>query len=85
VLRIFAPHFKNNNVWIAVMTFWKFATIMKKKELNPLLLETKLWFFIMFKGILMVDFKERNITVNGMYYESLLHKLRDVKEKRWNA
>jgi histone-lysine N-methyltransferase SETMAR len=35
------------------------------------------------KGILMVNFKERYTTVNGMYYESVLYKLRDViKEKR---
>lgn len=35
------------------------------------------------KGILLIDFKERNTTVNGIYYASLLHKLRDnIREKR---
>ena len=35
------------------------------------------------EGILMVDFKERNTTVNGIYYASLMHQLREViKEKR---
>lgn len=35
------------------------------------------------QGILMVDFKERNTTVNGEYYASLLRQLREaIKEKR---
>jgi len=35
------------------------------------------------RGILLIDFKERNTTVNAAYYASLLHKLRDaIKEKR---
>jgi len=35
------------------------------------------------EGILMIDFKERNTTVNGPYYASLLYKLREaIKEKR---
>ena len=35
------------------------------------------------RGILLIDFKERNTTVNGAYYASLLLKLRDaIKEKR---
>ena len=35
------------------------------------------------KGILLIDFKERNTSVNDAYYASVLHKLRDtVKEKR---
>jgi histone-lysine N-methyltransferase SETMAR len=34
------------------------------------------------EGILLIDFKERN-TVNGIYYASLLHRLRqEIKEKR---
>jgi len=36
-----------------------------------------------FRGILLINFKERNTTVNAAYYASLLHKLRDaIKEKR---
>jgi len=35
------------------------------------------------KGILLIDFKERNTSVNDAYCASVLHKLRDtVKEKR---
>lgn len=35
------------------------------------------------EGVLLVDFKERNTTVNAAYYATLLHKLRDtIKEKR---
>jgi len=35
------------------------------------------------RGILLIDFKERNTTVNTAYYASLLHKLCDtIKEKR---
>jgi histone-lysine N-methyltransferase SETMAR len=35
------------------------------------------------QGILLADFKERNTTVNGEYYASLIYKLKDViKEKR---
>jgi histone-lysine N-methyltransferase SETMAR len=35
------------------------------------------------EGILLIDFKERNTTVTGEYYASLLHRLRDaIKEKR---
>lgn len=35
------------------------------------------------EGILLIDFKERNTTVNGTYYASLLHKLRDsIRAKR---
>lgn len=34
-------------------------------------------------GILMVDFKERNTTVNGAYYATLIHELREaINEKR---
>ena len=36
------------------------------------------------RGILLIDFEERNTTVNGAYYASILHKLRDaIKDKRW--
>jgi len=35
------------------------------------------------RGILLIDFKERNTNVNGEYYALVLHELRDtVKEKR---
>ena len=35
------------------------------------------------RGILLIDFKERNTTVNAAYYASLLHKLHNaIKEKR---
>ena len=35
------------------------------------------------RGILLIDFKERNTTVNAVYYASLLHKLCEaIKEKR---
>ena len=35
------------------------------------------------RRILLIDFKERNTTVNATYYASLLHKLCDaIKEKR---
>ena len=35
------------------------------------------------RGILLIDFKERNATVNAAYSASLLHKLRDdITEKR---
>ena len=35
------------------------------------------------RGILLIDFKERNTTVNAAYYASLLHKLHDaIKGKR---
>ncbi|XP_046976469.1 histone-lysine N-methyltransferase SETMAR-like [Vanessa cardui] len=35
------------------------------------------------QGILLADFKERNTTITGEYYASLLHQLRDaIKEKR---
>lgn len=35
------------------------------------------------EGILLIDFKERNTTVNGAYYAALLHKLRqNIREKR---
>lgn len=35
------------------------------------------------EGILLIDFKETNTTVNGQYYAALLHKLRDcIREKR---
>ena len=35
------------------------------------------------RGILLIDFKERNTTVNAAYCASLLHKLRDaIKDKR---
>lgn len=35
------------------------------------------------KGILLIDFKERNTTMNGEYYAALLHRLRDaIKERR---
>jgi hypothetical protein len=34
------------------------------------------------RGILLIDFKERNTTVNAAYYASFLHKLCDaIKEK----
>lgn len=36
-----------------------------------------------YEGILLIDFKERNTTVTGTYYASLLEKLREaIKEKR---
>jgi len=36
-----------------------------------------------YRGILLIDFKERNTTVNAAYCASLLHKLCDaIKEKR---
>lgn len=35
------------------------------------------------KGILLIDFKERNTVVNGEYYARLLHRVRDaIKKKR---
>jgi hypothetical protein len=35
------------------------------------------------ENILLIDFKERNTTVNGRYYDSLLHRLRqEIKAKR---
>ena len=35
------------------------------------------------EGILMIDFKERNTVINGSYYASLLHRLKDsIKEIR---
>jgi hypothetical protein len=34
------------------------------------------------QGILLADFKERNTTITGEYYASLIHKLKDaIKEK----
>jgi len=34
------------------------------------------------RGILLIDFKERNSTVNAAYYASLLNKLRDAIKRR---
>jgi hypothetical protein len=63
-----------------VATSW-ITTAKKQRRHNP---EKKIMATIFWdcQGILLVDFKDRNTTVTGEYYASLIYKLKDaIKEK----